>query len=257
MSDTVSVERQDALAIVRFDRGGQANAMSFDMMQDLTRAADRLQDEPDLAVIVLTGAPRIFSGGMDLKADAWDRLEGMSVEQRRRLASRGPRLARAWCGLEPITIAAIEGPCFAGGVALAAFCDFRVCAAGSRFAAPEVAIGLNMAWHSVPRLIRLIGLQPTRRLLLRGDSWTAREAEALGFIDVVADDGAVMDAAMTMARAMASRPAVAMQLVKRSIEIAAHAGDAQISAPDSDLQLINWQSQVFADARAALKARKR
>lgn len=256
MAKTVSVERRGPIALVRFDRQGQANALSFEIMKELTAAARSFEDDVETAAIVVAGAPRIFSGGMDLKAGVWDELPSMSIAEQRRLASLGPRLSRAFMSLEPVTIAAMEGPCFAGGLALSAMCDFRIAGRSATFAAPEVAVGLNMAWHSVPRLVRLLGPQATRRLLLTGARWDSGEACRLGFLDAVVDDGGAEAAALAMAHDIASRPRTATRMVKRAIETAMHGGDVAWSAADGELQVVNWRSDEFAAARRALKARK-
>jgi len=257
MSQTVTITRHGRIAVLRFDRGGRANALSFAIMEELTAAARSFEDDTETAAIVVTGAPRIFSGGMDLKAGEWDDIPDMGVAERRRFASLGPRLSRAFLALEPITIAAIEGPCFAGGLAISAMCDFRVAGRSARFAAPEVAIGLNMAWHSVPRLIRLIGPQATRQLLLLGATWDAQRASAIGFLDEVVDDGQAVARATEMGETVAARPLTATRMVKRAIEATMHGGDIAWSAADGELQLVNWQSAEFAAARNRLKSGRR
>jgi enoyl-CoA hydratase len=257
MSHIVTVERRGAVSVIRFDRKGRANALSFGIMQELIAAARSFEDDPETAAIVVTGAPVVFSGGMDLKDEVWDRLPDLSVAEQRRIAAQGPRLARAIMALEPVTIVAIEGPCYAGGMALAAMCDFRIAADDATFAAPEVAVGLNMAWHSVPRLVRLVGAQATRRLLLAGVRWEAAEAARLGFVDEMVTPGVSETAALAMAERIASRPRVATRMVKRAIEAAMHGGDIAWSTADGELQLLNWQSEEFAASRAALKARSR
>lgn len=255
MSQAVTLERRGAVAVIRFDRNARANALSFAIMRELTAAARSFEDDAETAAIVITGAPQVFSGGMDLKDEVWDRLPELSVGERRKIAAQGPKLARAFMGLEPVTIVAIEGPCYAGGMALAAMCDFRIAAETATFAAPEVAVGLNMAWHSVPRLVRLIGVQATRRLLLTGARWDTAEAFRLGFLDEIVAPGQAEAAALAMAERIAVRPRIATRMVKRAIEAAMHGGDIAWSAADGELQLLNWQSEEFASARAALKAR--
>lgn len=255
-SHAVTIERRGAIATIRFDRKARANALSFPVMAELTAAARSFEDDIDTAAIVLVGAPTVFSGGMDLKADVWDKLPQLSAGERRRLAACGPRLSRAFLALEPVTIAAIEGPCYAGGLALAAMCDFRVAGRTATFAAPEVAVGLNMAWHSVPRLVRLIGPQATRRLLLAGAIWDCATATDLGLIDSVAEQGCAEAEAVALAERIAALPRTATRMVKRAIEATLHGGDIAWSAADGELQLVNWQSPEFAQARQALKTRR-
>ncbi len=255
MSQTVTIERRGAVAIIRFDRKGRANALSFSIMRELIAAARQFEDDAEIAAIVVAGAQQVFSGGMDLKDEVWDELPSLPVGERRKIAAQGPRLARAFMSLEPVTIVAVEGPCFAGGMALAAMCDFRIAADNATFAAPEVAVGLNMAWHSVPRLVRLVGVQATRRLLLAGARWDTAEAARLGFLDEVVPPGQAEPAALAMAERIAARPRVAARMVKRAIEATMHGGDIAWSTADGELQLLNWQSDEFASARKSLRSR--
>ena len=248
--DAVSVERRDRVAIVKFDRKGRANALSFAIMDALTEAARSLETDTDLAAVILTGSADVFSAGMDLRDPAFARLDDMGLAELRAFAGHGPRMARAWAGIEVPTVAAVEGPCLGGGMALAAMCDFRVAGKGARFGAPEVAVGVNMGWHSVPRLVALVGAQATRRLLLIGEEWNAGEALRLGFADQIAGDGDALDAALEMAATLASRPATATRMVKRQIDATAHGLDLMASATDMDQHALTWLSEDF---RAALK----
>lgn len=250
MPDAVTISRQGDIAIVTLDRGGRANAMSFAIMDALTEAAGSLEGDSGLSAVVLTGTGRIFSAGMDLRDEAFDRLGAMSLADKRALAEHGPRLARAWAGLEMPTIAAIEGACLAGGLALVAMCDFRVAARSALFGAPEVQVAHNMGWHSVPRLVRLVGVQATRRVLLAGEQWGAEEALRLGFADYLAEDGKALDVALDLAGRIAGQPAMATRMVKRQIDAAAHGDDWGISAFDKDQQIVAWMSEDFAAARA-------
>lgn len=254
--DPVAIERRDRIAIVRFDRGGRANAMDFAAMNALAEAASGLQKDRDLAAVILTGAANVFSAGMDLRDPAFRRLDGMDLAELRHLAAKGPAMCRAWAGIEAPTIAAIEGPCLGGGFALAAMCDFRVAAEGTRFGAPEVSVGVNMGWHSVPRLVGLIGAQATRRVLLIGERWSAAEAIAAGFLDRLAPDGAALDGAIELAATLARQPAEVLRMTKRQIEAAAHGLDWMASALDSDQHALAWLGEDFRRSLAAFARRE-
>lgn len=249
MDRIVSIERHGDIAVVRFDRGGRANALSFAMMDELAAAALSFDTDATVRVVVLTGAARIFSAGMDLADPQFDRMATMSFAERRMLAEHGPRLARAWAGIEAPTIAAIEGPCLAGGLALAAMCDFRVAGAGARFGAPEIEVAHNMGWHTVPRLVAIVGVQATRRILMAGEQWSGEQAKAIGFVDWTAADGTALDKATEVAGRVAGYPAVAARMIKRQIEAAGHGMDWATSALDKDQQLSVWLSDDFEAAR--------
>jgi enoyl-CoA hydratase/carnithine racemase len=246
----VTIERRDAVATIRFDRQGRANALDFAIMDALTEAARSFEGDTETVAVILTGAPAIFTGGMDLRDPAFERINEMSLAELRALAEHGPRMVRALAEIEAPVIAAVEGPCMGGGVVLAAVCDFRVAGQGARFAAPEVAVGMNMAWNAVPRLAGLVGAQPTRRLLMLGEEWGAEEALRLGFVDAVCADGGAFNAALAMAATLADRPAMPTRMVKRQIEAAVHGHDRMASVLDTDQHALAWRSEDF---RAALK----
>lgn len=249
-TQTVTIAREDGVAIVTFDRRGRANAMSFGIMDELANAALSFTDDNDLRCVVLTGTDRIFSAGMDLSDPVFDRINDMSLQDKRHYSERGPRLARAWTAIEVPVICAIEGPCLAGGLALAAMCDFRVASQSSRFGAPEVQVAHNMGWHSVPRLIALVGVQATRRVLLAGEEWDADEAKRLGFADEICEPGCALATAREMADRIANYPGLAVRMIKRQIDASAHALDYATSAYDKDQQLVAWMSDDFQSARA-------
>jgi enoyl-CoA hydratase len=231
----VSIERSDNIAIVRLDRGGKANAMSFAIMDELADAALSFVDDTPLRAIVLTGTDRIFSAGMDLTDPFFDRLPDVPLEEVRYYSERGPRLARAWTQIEVPVICAVEGACMGGGLALAA--------------APEVQVAHNMGWHSVPRLVALVGVQATRRILLTGEEWAGEEALRLGFADRVCEPGRALEEAMALARQIASFPGLAVRMIKRQVDAAAHGQDVALSAYDKDQQMVVWLSDDFRAAR--------
>jgi len=248
-STVVTIERTDDIAVVRLDRGGRANAMSFAIMDELAEAALSFVDDTKLKAVVLTGTDRIFSAGMDLADPFFDRLPDVPLEEVRHHSERGPRLARAWTQIEVPVICAVEGACMGGGLALAATADFRVASRKARFAAPEVQVAHNMGWHSVPRLVALVGVQATRRVLLSGEEWSGEEAHRLGFADRLSDPGKALDEAMALARQVASYPGLAVRMVKRQIDAAAHGQDVALSAYDKDQQMVVWLSEDFRAAR--------
>jgi enoyl-CoA hydratase/carnithine racemase len=246
---SVSIERSDNIAVVRLDRGGKANAMSFAIMDELADAALSFVDDISLRVVVLTGTERIFSAGMDLTDPFFDRLPDVPLEEVRHYSERGPRLARAWTQIEVPVICAVEGACMGGGLALAATADFRVASREARFAAPEVQVAHNMGWHSVPRLVALVGVQATRRVLLAGEEWSGEEAHRLGFADRVCEPGWALEEAMALARQVAAYPGLAVRMIKRQIDAAAHGQDVALSAYDKDQQMVAWLSEDFRAAR--------
>lgn len=245
----VTTDIQGGIALVKLDRGGKANALSFEIMDELAQTALELADDVSLRAVVLTGTDRVFSAGMDLSDPFFDSLPDASLDDMRHYAERGPRMVRAWHQMEAPVVCAVEGAAMGGGLVLAAAGDFRVCAANARFSAPEVQVAHNMGWHSVPRLIAMVGAPATRRLLMAGEEWSGEYAHRLGFADYVCEQGDALVTAMQLAQKLADYPSVAMRMIKRQVDAAAHGNDFAVSAFDKDQQLAVWMSDDFAEAR--------
>ena len=127
MSDRiVYVEKAENVATVRFDRGRDPNPLSVGTLMALTDAALELAEDESVTAVVLTGRPRVFTAGVDLKDPEMARTFDAPVGEKRRIAALGPKMCRAWEAMPQVTIAAIEGYCMGGGVSLAVSCDFRV-----------------------------------------------------------------------------------------------------------------------------------
>ena len=156
MDGQVSITREGRIAIVRFDTGYRANALSQKLMADLTSAAQEFHDCPDISAVILTGRDDQFCMGADLKDAAGTAAAKASLSERRVLLRRGPRLCKAWEEIDALTICAVEGWCVGGGVALATACDLRVATEATHFYVPEVERGMNMSWGSIPRFVALV-----------------------------------------------------------------------------------------------------
>ena len=243
-SGAVSLERRGAVAAIRFARPGRPNPLSIAVMRDLVAATRLLEDDAQLAAVVVAGASQAFSAGLDLKDAETRRLAEAGLEERRILAETGRRLVASLAGLAPVTVAAIEGPCLGGGLAVAAALDFRVAGRGAVFGAQEVAVGLNMAWGSLAPLAAAMGVQGARRLVLAGARLDAAEAAAAGLIDEVVDDGAALEAAFAFAARVAAFPTAPLRMAKRALAaIVEQAGAA--TALDTDQFVAAASSQEF------------
>jgi len=243
------IKREGGIATIRFDRTTRRNALSFDILRRLTEIARSFEYDSETRAIILTGTKTCFSAGMDLKDTAHVEFTQGSLTKQRRMSQVGPRMARAFAGIEQVTIAAVEGPCLGGGLVLASLCDFRVAGNDALFGTPEVSIGLNMSWHSVPRLVSLVGVQATKRLLLLNERFSAQEARDIGLVDYVTGAGTALSRAQLLADAAAAMPPDAQQMVKRQIDAAAFGQDIAMSAIDADQNLLARHDKSFLEAR--------
>jgi enoyl-CoA hydratase len=210
LAEFVTIEKglgpEGRIAVVRFDRGDGINALSPEALRQLTDAARSFEDDSGTSTVVLTGSAKAFSAGFDLKDPEGRSRSTMDLGALRRHLKLGPRLTRAWQEMEQITIGAIEGFCIGGGVALAVALDFRVMARDAHIRVPEIGLGMNMSWQSVPRMLHLMGPARTKQAVILADQRiSATEAYEWGLVEEVADPGKAFDAAMTLAAKGPSR----------------------------------------------------
>lgn len=249
------METAGALAVTRFDRGVNRNAIDQDTLLALTEAARWLGDQIEIQAIVLTGAKDIFSAGIDLKDRAKWEGENAGLLERRDVALRGARLCHLWEELPQITIAAIEGLAVGGSVALALACDWRVAARGAQLYLPETRIGLNMGWGAIPRLNSLVGPARAKRAILLGEKLTTEIAEDWGLVDAVAEPGAALETAIATAKRVLEQPSALIRMTKEAINANATAHHRLGIYMDADQALVCRDSREARDARERFAAR--
>jgi len=251
----VTIERKGRIAIVRFDRGDKANAMSRQVMTDLLAAARAFEHDIETSAIVLTGRPKVFTLGYDLKEASAQ--PAMGLAELRHAQSLGPKLTRAWAELEPMTFAAIEGWCVGGGVALAAACDLRIMGERATLYVPEIERGMNMGWQSVPRFVNLIGPSRTKRLVVMAERVGANRALDWGLADEVVADGQALAKALEFAERVASLPPVQVRMCKEGINAAASALNHAVSVMDRDQFLLAQGAHDFQEGVQSFLERRK
>ncbi len=258
----VSVEKglgpEGRIAVVRFDRGDGINALSPEALRQLTDAARSFEDDGDTSVVVLTGGANAFSAGFDLKDTEGRSRRTMDIGALRRHLRLGPRLSRAWQDLEQITIGAIEGFCIGGGVALAVALDFRIIARDAHLRVPEIGLGMNMSWQSIPRLLHLIGPARTKQAVILADQRiSADEAYEWSLVEEVVDPGGAFDAAMAMAAKVAAQPPISVAMTKLTVNRLAHALDDLTSHMDVDQFALASLTEDHKEGVAAFLGRRK
>ena len=205
MSD-VRVEVDGPVLTVTFDRPRQHNAMTFEMYDDLYAACERADADDAVRAMVLRGAGgRAFVSGTDIAAfrDFEDGTDGVDYER---------RIARVVNRLEDVTVptvAAVQGHCLGGGLALAAVCDLRVATRSARFGVPIArTLGNCLSMNSVSVLVSRIGTPLALDLLLRARVLDAEQAHNLGFVAEVCDEDA-LETTLSEVHRDAARPRTA------------------------------------------------
>ena len=190
-------------AQMRLTRPERLNALSTALMEEIIEAADWFDRQPDLRVVVVSGAGRSFCAGFDIDAFGINNQSASGKTSGRKPADLGRLMADAIEGMAPIAIARLHGHVVGGGLVLASACDLRIASIETIFSIPEVDLGIPLAWGGIPRLVREIGPALTKELVTTCRPFDAEEAHKIGFINRIANideiDSAISDLVATIA----------------------------------------------------------
>lgn len=193
--ETLLVENSGmGYATLVLNRPDKLNTLSIRMRQEMAEAIDTLEADPDVRVLILTGAGRAFTVGLDL--DEW---AAPGVVAAAAYAHDAVAALQRFSG--PV-IGAINGLAITGGVEIALACDVLIASTAARFADSHVQVGLLPGWGGSVRMARRIGLHRAKELALTGRFLSAEEAASWGFVNRVVAPEALRSEAEAMARQM-------------------------------------------------------
>lgn len=247
-SDEVIVEAADNILLVTLNRPAARNAVNRAVSKQVAAAMDRLDESADLFAAVITGAGGNFCAGMDLKA----------------FPEEGPPLAggRGFGGItdrppdKPV-VAAVEGWALAGGFEIALAADMIVASSAARFGLPEVNRGLIAAAGGLVRLARALPYQTAMRIALTGEPVDAGELFRLGVIARLAEPGAVVAEAITLARQLGAGAPLSVRATKALVREAARWSDEQLLSRQSELNRDILASQDALEGARAFAEKRR
>lgn len=209
----------DRVATLALNRPDRLNALSSSMLDALLEALPRLAADPQIAVVVLTGAGRGFCAGGDVKSMA-EGSSQLGVEDAvRRLRGR-MEVSRLLHEIPKPTIAMVNGPAAGAGLAMALACDLRVAAQSARFITAFAKVGFSGDFGGSYFLSKLVGTAKARELYYTGDPLDASQALALGLVNAVVPDFELADATMALAARLAGGPSIALGLMKQNFNAA-------------------------------------
>ena len=214
----VTCTRDGPIAIVTLARAAKLNSLTPAMLDALEGMARALESDNDVRVVGLTGSgEKAFCVGADI--NEWAALQPLDMW--RHWVPRGHQVFDQWARLRQPVIAAINGHAFGGGLELAITADIRIAAEHAQFALPEASIGTCPGWSGSQRLVKLIGASHAKYLALSGTRASAVDALTIGLVHEVESAATLNVRAMTLAREMATKAPVSLQLTKQLINAAA------------------------------------
>jgi enoyl-CoA hydratase len=213
----VEYEQHGRVAVLRINRPEARNAVNADVASSMEAGIDRLEDDPDTWVGVVTGEGPVFSAGADLKAIASGQAGGLQTAK----GGFGGIANRK--RTKPI-IAAVDGPALAGGCEIALACDLIVASKAARFGLPEVKRSLAAAAGGLFRLPRSLPPKIAMEVVLTGDPISAEKAYEHGLVNELVEPGEALTAALALAERICANAPLAVR-ASREVVLAAQTAD--------------------------------
>jgi len=247
-TEELQVRRRDGVVEVVFNRPERRNAFTAAMYDGMRELCDELRDDTGTRVLVLRGAGgKAFAAGNEI-SDFLDR-DAVAYEESIR------QLLVALFELPQVTVAAVDGACVGGGLAVATHCDLRVCTPHSRFGYPIArTLGNALSASIVYRCATVFGESLTREMLLTSRLTTADRAYTVGAVMSVVDD---LDAEVSaVVDGLLSASAVTLRATKSQLVTRARSLEAE---PESDSALLAevYHGPDFAEGVRAFLAREK
>lgn len=212
--ETLAVEIDEPIGRLVLRRPERRNALSPQALEELAAAAAELSARSEVRAVVVAGEGPGFCAGFDLAH--WPAEPDPA--RSRRLGELGAAMAEAIERMRPVTVAALHGRVVGGGLVLALACDLRVAEASTVFSIPEVDLGIPLGWSGVPLLLREVGPATAKELILTGRAFDAAEARGLGVVNLVVPDGQGRVEAERLARLVAAKPRLAVEITLRHVD---------------------------------------
>lgn len=223
MSDLI-IARHGRVLHLTLNRPAARNALNNALLSELATTLEAAATDSEIAVCVISGNERVFAAGADLNEMAEKDLPATLNDIR-------PQLwARINAFNKPL-IAAVNGYALGAGCELALLCDLVIAGENARFGLPEITLGIMPGAGGTQRLIRSVGKSLASKMVLTGESITARQALAAGLVSDVHPESLTLEYALQQAALMARHSPLALQAAKQALrqsqEMPLNAGLAQ------------------------------
>ncbi|HJE50604.1 MAG TPA: enoyl-CoA hydratase/isomerase family protein [Tessaracoccus flavescens] len=241
---SIDLTRDGTVAVVTINNPGKRNAMTDDMWRQIPAVMREIDGDDDLHATVLTGAGDVFCAGADIAAlDELNHAERPINAEMAIAASPKP------------VIAAIEGPCFGGGVQMAVAADLRVASSEATFSVPPARLGVVYPVSATQRMIHLMGPSVTKEMLYTAERLDAQRALAVGLLNRVVAPGEALATALELAERMAGLSQLTMRASKEIVDglvardLSAETAIAWVARAASGPDLLEGK-QAFLERRA-------
>ncbi len=243
------------IGIVTFNNPEKRNAMSLDMWEGLGQSLLELRDDPEVRVVILTGAgDKAFVSGADISQFEKTRHNAeASEEYSKRSAAQRALLA----DYPKPTIACIRGFCLGGGMQVAMLADIRFSAENSQFGIPAAKLGIAYGYDGLRNLVSLVGPSWARLLMYTGMRIGSAEALRIGLVDRVLPDTELWDATLEIARSISGNAPLAIKAAKITIAQVLKDPDARDMDAIKAIGTACMDSEDFREGRRAFMEKRK
>ncbi len=211
--ENIIFEVVDGIATLTFNRPKALNALNGDLLDEMADALDKIEEDEDIRVLVLTGSgDKSFVAGADIT-----QLATFNPLQAKLFAKKGIRTIGRLQNLAIPVIAAVNGFALGGGSEMALASDFIYASEKATFGLPEITLGIIPGFGGTQRLPRLIGANKAKEMIYTGKLINAAEAEKLGIVNRVLAPEALMEETLKTARAIAAKGKVSLRAAKQAV----------------------------------------
>lgn len=247
---TLDVAISDGICVVTVDRPEVRNALSADVIADLTAVLDRVGDDDEVSVLVFTGAgDKAFIAGADIT----------QLQHYTPSTALDSAMQRAFDAIEAFpkpTIAAINGFALGGGCELAMACDIRIASERAKLGLPEANLAVLPGAGGTQRLARLVGTGRAIEMILTGRFIDAEEALGIGLVTSVTAPDELMAAAYETAAAIAAKGPLAVRLAKLVVRSGMDADQRTGLVIERLAQAVLYGSEDKAEGTAAFLGKR-
>jgi enoyl-CoA hydratase len=237
----------ERVAVVTVNDPERRNAFNSQMVDELLATFDRLEHDPDVAAVVITGAPPAFCAGADLTHLGASQREGV-----KHIYEGFLRVARSSLP----TIAAVNGSAVGAGMNLALCCDVRLAGRSARFDSRFLQLALHPGGGNTWMLRRIVGPQAANAIVVFGEVLDGAEAERIGLVWRCVDDDRLIEQAVVMAaRAAAGPPELVRRMRQTIAEVASITTHDEAVELELDPQIWSLNQPEFAERLEALRRR--
>jgi enoyl-CoA hydratase len=236
--ETIKLERHDRVAVLTINRPDKLNALNKKVHSEGMAALDELRRDAGVRVLIITGSgERSFIAGADISEFA-----GQTPVTQRDLFHE-PSFFNSIDSFPKPVIAMVNGFCLGGGNELALACDLRICSENAKFGQPEIDLGIIPGGGGTQRLTRLIGEGRSMEMILTGGMIDAETALRFGLVNHVFPAGELFDRTMEIARKIAEKAPIALQLCKEAVKFASRSNLDEGLRREVDLFAISFSTE--------------